>query len=133
MPDLGHVHLIGAWLALGCGLINPLAPKGTRAHRAIGYGFVFSMLLTNAVALSLYRLNGRFNMFHAYALVSLAATVAALMPVLRHAPGWLVRHQRAMQGAYIGLCAAAVNEILTRMILQECSCRIEYSGVSAPA
>ena len=76
------------------------------------------MLLTNAVALSLYRLNGRFNMFHAYALVSLAATVAALMPVLRHASGWLVRHQWAMQGAYIGLCAAAVNEILTWMISQ---------------
>ena len=116
MSDIGEVHLIGAWIALGCGFINLLAPKGTPGHRAIGYGFVFCMLLTNATALSLYRLNGHFNMFHGFALVSLAATLFAIAPALRRGPGWLRRHSRGMQGAYVGLCAAATNEILTRIV-----------------
>ena len=125
MSGIGEVHLIGAWIALGCGLINLLAPKGTRAHRAIGYGFVFCMLLTNATALSLYRLTGHFNMFHVFALVSLVATVFAIVPALRRRPGWVGRHGRAMQGAYIGLCAAAVNEILTRIVARRMSLSME--------
>lgn len=117
MSAIGMVHFIAGWLALGAGLANLLLAKGTRRHRAVGYLFVFSMLLMNVVALSLYNLTGRFNMFHALALVSLAVTVAGMVPLVRRRPGWILWHATLMQWAYIGLCAAAANEILTREIL----------------
>lgn len=117
MSGIGMVHFAAGWLALGTGLTNLLLTKGTRRHRAVGYLFVFSMLLMNFVALSLYNLTGHFNMFHMLALVSLVVTVAGMAPLVRRRPGWIRRHATQMQWAYIGLCAAAANEILTREVL----------------
>lgn len=117
MSGVGLVHFLAGWLALGSGGVNLVLRKGTRGHRALGYLFVFSMVLMNLVALSLYNLTGHVNMFHALAVVSLVATAAAMLPLARRRPGWLVQHARRMQWAYIGLCAAAANEILTREVL----------------
>ena len=117
MSAIGTVHFVAGWLALGAGLANLLLAKGTRGHRAIGYLFVFSMLLMDVVALSLYNLTGRFTMFHLLAVVSLLVTVAGMTPLVRRRPGWMRRHATRMQWAYIGLCAAATNEILTREVL----------------
>ena len=117
MSAIGIVHMSAGWLSLGAGLANLLLAKGTRGHRALGYLFVFSMLLMNLVAFSLYGLTGQLNLFHALAVASLATTLAAIVPALRRRPGWMARHAARMQWAYIGLCAAAANEILTREVL----------------
>ena len=117
MSGIGMVHFVSGWLALATGLVNLLLAKGTRGHRAVGYLFVFSMLLMNVVALFLYNLSGHLNLFHALAVASLATTVAGMAPLVRRRPGWVRRHATQMQWAYIGLSAAAANEILTREVL----------------
>ena len=117
MSGLGWVHFVAGWIALAAGLVNLLARKGTRWHRALGYLFVFSTVLLNCCALSLYRLTGHVNLFHGFAVLSLSTTVWAMLPLIHRERGWATRHAARMGGAYIGLCAAAGNEILTREVL----------------
>jgi len=67
--------------------------------------------------LMIYRLTGHFDMFHAFALLSLATTlVAVTMPILRR-PDWLAAHVRWMSWSYLGLIAAALNELVIRLPL----------------
>lgn len=75
------------------------------------------MILTNATALSLYRLTGHFEPFHVLALISLASVLAGLAAALIRWRGWLETHYRCMAFSYIGLLAAAAAEGLTRLPL----------------
>jgi uncharacterized membrane protein len=112
--------------ALAAGAAVLLTRKGTRRHRQLGWTYVVSMLLLNVTALLIYRLFGRVGPFHVGAVFSLvtvvAGTVAALgarrararrNPVERARA--LERHYQWMTWSYVGLAAAAVSEITTRM------------------
>ncbi|HEX8320985.1 DUF2306 domain-containing protein [Longimicrobium sp.] len=126
MISLGWVHTIAASTALVAGAAVLLTRKGTRRHRQLGWVYVVSMLLLNGTALLIYRLFGRFGPFHVGAIFSfitvVAGTVAALGarrararrdPVARARA--LERHYQWMTWSYVGLAAAAVSEIATRM------------------
>ena len=69
----------------------------------------------NATAMSIYRLLGGFGPFHLAALVSLVTLIGGITAALRRRPGWAVRHYRWMTWSYVGLLAAAVSEVGTRM------------------
>jgi uncharacterized membrane protein len=94
-----------------------LAPKGTRAHVRAGWGYVVSMACLNGTALALYNLTGRFNIFHALALFSLATVAAGVVQVRgrRRWRKWLWRHYQYMAWSYVGLLAATVNEGFVRV------------------
>ncbi len=126
MISLGWIHTVSALGALLTGAAVLLTRKGTRRHRQVGWAYVVSMLLLNGTALLIYRLFGRFGPFHVGAVFSfvtvVAGTAAAIgarrARVRRDAAGRaraLERHYQWMTWSYVGLAAAAVSEIATRM------------------
>ena len=126
MSPLGLIHTVAALAGLAVGAAVLFTRKGTRRHRQLGWAYVVSMLLLNVTALLIYRLFGRLGPFHVGAVFSLltvvAGTVAAIgarrararrTPVERARA--LERHYQFMTWSYVGLAAAAVSEIATRL------------------
>lgn len=126
MISLGLTHTIAAVTALVAGAAVLMTRKGTRRHRQLGWAYVVSMLLLNVTALMIYRLFGRFGPFHAGAVFSFVTVVAGTGAALgarrararRDAVGHaraIERHYQWMTWSYVGLAAAAVSEVATRM------------------
>jgi uncharacterized membrane protein len=118
LTSAGAVHTGLAMFGIGVGLIQLLRPKGGPAHRALGYAFVYGMLVADAAALLIYQFTGRFNIFHVGAIANLVCIVFATIPVLRspRPPGWKHQHYHWMSWSYVGLLAAAVTEFVVRTI-----------------
>ncbi len=116
MSSLGWTHLVFALVALAAGAAVLLTDKGTRLHRTLGHVYATSMISLNITALFIYRLTGRFNVFHALALVSLLGLALGLGAVLLRRPrgDWLARHAHFLSGSYVGLVAAAAAEAAAR-------------------
>ena len=126
MISLGWIHTVAALGALAAGAAVLLTRKGTRRHRQLGWTYVVSMILLNLTALLIYRLFGRFGPFHVGAVFSLVTVVAGTAAALgarrarvrRNAEARarsLERHYQWMTWSYVGLIAAAVSEIATRV------------------
>jgi hypothetical protein len=75
------------------------------------------MVLLNVTALAIYRLTGAFGPFHVAAILSLASVTAGIIPAVRRKPAatWVERHYWWMTYSYLGLLAAAVAEVVTRV------------------
>jgi hypothetical protein len=75
------------------------------------------MVLLNGTGLMIYDLYGRFGPFHVAALVSLATVVGGFIPAYLRQPRatWMHHHAAAMCWSYVGLVAAFVSEIATRV------------------
>lgn len=101
----GWFHLAFAAFGIVAGAIQLLRRKGDRLHRALGYAYVYGMIISNATALTMYRFTGSFNVFHAGAIVNFACIIAAMLPVLRapRTPDWMMKHYRWVSASYIGL------------------------------
>ena len=115
MDGLGAFHLLAAGLALGSGASVAIARKGTTRHRWTGRVYLFAMLLLNVSALSIHEVTGQFNLFHFFALASLATLAAGWIPVLLKRGAWKPLHARFMMWSYAGLSMAALSEIATRL------------------
>lgn len=126
MISVGLIHTIAALVALVAGAAVLLTRKGTRRHRQLGWAYVVGMLLLNGTALLIYNLTGRFGPFHVGAIFSFVTVVAGIVAALgarrargrRDAAGReraLERHYAWMTWSYVGLAAAAVSEVATRM------------------
>ena len=118
LTTLGWLHLGFGAFGLVAGAVQLLRRKGDRIHRALGYAYVYAMIISNATALMLYRFTGTFNVFHAGAIVNFACIIAGMIPALRtpRAPDWLAKHYRWMSASYIGLAAAASTEFSVRVL-----------------
>ncbi len=112
---LGVFHLMTAIAALLVGALVLFARKGTRRHRWLGRAYLFSMLALNFSALMIYEVFDGFGVFHWLALLSLASVLAGYQAVWRKFPGWKVPHAHFMVGSYVGLVAAAVAEVASRV------------------
>lgn len=126
MTLLGWTHTVAALTALAAGAAVLLSAKGTTRHRQLGWLYAASMLLLNASALFIFRLLGRVGPFHAAAVVSLVTVlfgVAAARRARRHRRAKhsveraraLKYHYAWMTWSYVGLLAAAVSEVATRV------------------
>lgn len=117
LDALGLVHTLLGVLALLFGLAVVVRRKGTRPHRRLGRAYFASMLLLTATAFMIYDLYGRFGPFHIAAVVSMATTIAGFLPVyLRRPPKtWMALHAIFMGWSYVGLLAAFIAEIATRV------------------
>jgi uncharacterized membrane protein len=118
LTAMGWFHLAFAAFGLVAGAIQLLRRKGDRMHRALGYAYVYGMIIANATALMMYRFTGTFNVFHAGAIVNFVCIIAAMIPVLRtpRSPDWMAKHYRWMASSYIGLAAAAATEFSVRVL-----------------
>lgn len=112
---LGLIHVLAALVAIGAGAVVVCMPKGTRRHRWTGRFYLGSMLIMNLTALANYELYGRFGPFHWMVLVSLLTLAGGYAAARRRAPGWTLRHGYLMGGSYVGLMAAAVAEVVSRV------------------
>lgn len=115
---LGRSHFLAAILALISGLILFLALKGTIKHKWFGYVYIVAMLLVNGTALFHYNLTGTFNLFHFFALASVATIVPAT-GYIWHAKktgskNSYFGHGIMMSWSYFGLFAALISETATR-------------------
>lgn len=110
-------HIVASVSALTFGLWVVLTRKATGLHRWLGYAYFFNMLGLNIAAFFIYRLTGHFGPFHGAALASLMTLTAGFVPAYLRYPrkGWLELHYEFMNWSYVGLLAAAVSEILTRL------------------
>jgi uncharacterized membrane protein len=115
MSPLGWIHTAFAVVALVTGAVVLARRKGTRAHRSSGWIYAVCMFGLNVTAFSIYRLFGAFGPFHVAALVSSVTLVGGMTAALRRRPGWVTRHYRWMTWSYVGLLAAFVSEVGTRL------------------
>jgi uncharacterized membrane protein len=116
LTTAGTIHACLAMAGILIGLLQFLLAKGTRAHRALGYAYVYGMVAADGAALLVYQFTGRFNILHVGAIANLLCIVAAIVPVLRSPRplDWKALHYRWISWSYVGLLAAASTELVVR-------------------
>ena len=113
----GLIHLVAGVLALVLGLAMLVMKKGTLVHRRVGYGYVLSMAVLIVSSFGIYRLFGRFGVFHALSLVSTFSLVAGMVPMFRKVrkPSDYETHFKRMYFSVVGLYAAFAAESFSRV------------------
>lgn len=95
-----QIHLAAVALALGVGAWQLLGPKGTTAHRALGWTWSLAMM---AAALSSFFIrtviDGRFSPIHLLSVITLVGLPAAIWAAHRQD---VRRHARIMITTYLG-------------------------------
>lgn len=114
----GLIHVMASIAALVLGTMVLIWQKATATHKRIGYAYAVSMFVLNATAFGLYHLFGRFGPFHVAAIISSVTLVAGMIPAIARKPAgrWMRMHMAFMYYSVIGLYAAFVSEIITRVI-----------------
>ena len=107
----GLIHLVAGGLAM------LVMKKRTLVHRRVGYGHVLSMGVLIISSFGIYRLFGRFGVFHALSLVSTFSLVAGMLPMFRkiRKPGHYETHFKRMYFSVVGLYAAFAAESFSRV------------------
>ncbi|MEL7296586.1 MAG: DUF2306 domain-containing protein [Pseudomonadota bacterium] len=115
----GTLHFFCALFALVAGPVLFLRPKRGTLHRLLGAGFILSMLAVNVSALTMFNL-GRFNLFHVFAIISLATllpgTVAISQALRTRSRLWFSIHAHCMIWAYYGLVMAGAAQVAYRTV-----------------
>ena len=78
---IGLTHLIASVLALIFGTIVLLKKKGTKNHKLLGYCYFSNMVILLLTAFFIYRLYGKFGIFHYSAVASSITLVLGMIPV----------------------------------------------------
>ncbi len=112
----GLIHLISSIIALVTGLLVLTTTKGTIRHKKIGYIYVVSMVVLNLTAFMIYRLFGKFAIFHWFAVLSSLTLIAGMYPILiKKGKNYIFIHFNYMYWSVVGLYCAFCAEILTRI------------------
>jgi uncharacterized membrane protein len=114
----GAIHTILAVAGILVGLVQLVRRKGGPVHRALGYAFVYAMLIADGAAMLIFQFTGRFNILHVGALTNLVCMIFAIAPMLRspRPANWKLQHYYWMSWSYAGLLAAAATELVVRTI-----------------
>lgn len=115
----GLIHTVTAMLAMAIGAVIFLRPKGGSRHRKLGYVYSTAMVVMLITAFMLYRLTGGFNALHIAAIMSSITIAFGLKFAIRRRPahGWYFFHYLWMSWSYVGLLAAFVAELSTRVAM----------------
>src|SRR5436853_4821113 len=115
---IGAVHTVLAATGIIVGLIQLLRVKGGPVHRALGYAFVYAMLIADGAAMLVFQFTGRFNILHIGALANLVCIICAIIPVVRspRPANWKFQHYYWISWSYAGLLAAAATELVVRTV-----------------
>ena len=93
-----------------------ITTKGTKRHKQIGYIYAISMVILNITAFMIYKLFGKFGIFHWFAVVSCLTLLLGIYPVLvKNFKNYLLVHFNYMYWSVVGLYCAFCAEILTRI------------------
>ncbi|WP_194976984.1 DUF2306 domain-containing protein [Aquiflexum lacus] len=115
--QIGLIHFIASVLALVFGSAVLVMTKGSKIHSRAGYLYVVSMVVMLATAFMLYNLFGKWGIFHYFAVVSSCTLILGMIPILvrNQIKNWAYLHFSFMYWSVIGLYAAFVSEMLTRI------------------
>ncbi|WP_421788440.1 DUF2306 domain-containing protein [Hyphobacterium sp.] len=99
-PLIIQIHAGAAIGALGLGLVQLLAPKGTIPHRTLGYVWVALMLITALTAIFIRQINdGQFSFIHIF----VPLTLFGLFGLITHARALRTdKHRNAVFGLFFG-------------------------------
>lgn len=113
----GLIHVIASVLSLVFGTMVLALQKGTKNHVKVGYAYVISMAVVILTSFMMYNLFGKWGVFHYAAVVSLFSISMGMIPIWTKRPlnSWKYYHFSFMYWSVIGLYAAFVSEILTRV------------------
>jgi uncharacterized membrane protein len=108
-PLLVQLHVATVMTALAGGAVQFATPKGTTAHKVLGWIWVLAMFSTAVISLFIRELNhGAFSPIHLFSLMTI---IGAPMAVWLARTGRIASHRRAMRGLYVGLVIAGVIAI----------------------
>ena len=114
-----QVHAVLALLAFVLGVVQLVMPKGTVAHRLLGWTWVSGMLIVAGSSLFIHeaRLIGPFSPIH---LLSVQVLVALPIAVLHARRGRIASHAKMMKMMFLGamVIAGALTVLPGRIINQ---------------
>lgn len=115
--NFGLVHFISGILALIFGGLVIVMKKGTAMHKRVGYIYVFNMVILILSSFGIYRLFGKFGLFHYLSLVSMFSLVAGMIPMFKKVklPKDYETHFKRMYWSVVGLYAAFAAESFVRI------------------
>lgn len=115
--NFGLIHLISGIIALIFGGLVIVLRKGTILHKRIGYIYVISMIILIVTSFGIYRLFGKFGLFHYLSLVSTFSLVAGMLPMLKknRTSKDYETHFKRMYWSVVGLYAAFAAESFVRI------------------
>jgi uncharacterized membrane protein len=112
------LHLVAALLALGLGAFNLARPKGTRAHRTLGW--VWVALMATAAVSSFWIFGLRHGAgpspVHLLSVWTLVALVCAIVAIRR---GRVRTHKAFMIGTFLGLLGAGLGALAPGRLLAQ--------------
>lgn len=113
----GLIHLVSGVFALIFGGMVLIMNKGTLIHKRIGYVYVISMLVLIISSFGIYRLFGKFGLFHYLSIVSTFSLPASMLPMLKkdRTPKDYETHFKRMYWSVVGLFAAFAAESFVRV------------------
>jgi uncharacterized membrane protein len=105
-PAVIQVHAFAALTALGLGVVQLSAPKGTLPHRTVGWAWVALMLVVCVSAFFIHKITlwGAFGPIHLLAILTLVAVPMAVLHAHRHA---VAKHRAAMTSIFFGALVIA--------------------------
>jgi uncharacterized membrane protein len=115
--NIGLIHLASGMVALVLGGAVLLMRKGTQIHRKVGYLYVLSMIILIASSFGIYRLFGKFGIFHALSLLASFSLMAGMIPMFKknRTPKDYETHFVRMYWSVSGLYAAFAAESFVRI------------------
>lgn len=111
----GLIHLITACIALVTGTVVLLTRKGNKQHKIWGYAYTVSMVIMLLTAFMIYRLFNGFGIFHVFAVISTLTLIGGMLPLFLKTKNAVAYHLSFMYWSVMGLYAAFVSEIFTRV------------------
>ena len=103
------IHLLTVIPALPLGAYMLYAQKGDALHKTLGRFWAMLMLITAIDSFWIRYLTGHIGPIHIFSVVTLISLPLAVYQIRK---GDVAGHRRAMQGTYIGLCAAGLFAIM---------------------
>ena len=115
--NTGLIHLVFSILALIFGTMVLIQKKGTSPHKKMGYAYAVSMVGVLITAFMIYRLYGKFGIFHWLAVIRTITLLCGMIPVILKKPtnGYMGLHFNFMYWSVFGLYGAFTAETIVRI------------------
>lgn len=111
----GLVHLASAVIALVTGTVVLFIRKGNKTHKIWGYAYVVSMAIMLITSFMIYRLFNGFGLFHVFSIISTLTLLGGMLPLAFKWKNAVAFHLSFMYWSVMGLYAAFIAEIFTRV------------------
>ena len=112
------IHLAAVAPAIAIGVIQLVAKKGSRPHKALGWVWVLAMAVAAVSSFWIYGINktGGFSVIHLLSVWTLISLACAIYFVRR---GNVPAHKGFMVGTFLGLAGAGIGAVMPGRFLSQ--------------